>query len=89
MSESNQRPLTTPLVPRCSRATQSHVAEVARAVTRPIVTIMFAGVIAGIVFEGITAPDWFVYGLAMPCILWWFGDRTIRHFKEKKGGTSA
>jgi len=45
------------------------------------VTIIFAGVIAQVVVERIAAPDWFVYGLAMPCILWWFGERTIRRFR--------
>ena len=58
--------------------------QVARAVTRPIITIIFAGVIAQVVVERIDAPDWFIYGLALPCILWWFGERTIAHWKEKK-----
>ena len=64
-------------------AQKSHVAGAARAVTRPIVTIMFTAVLAQVVVEGIEVPDWFIYGLAMPCILWWFGERTIRHIREK------
>ena len=54
-----------------------------RAVTRPAVTIIFAAVIAQVVIEGIEAPQWFL-GLATACILWWFGDRTVQHIKEKK-----
>jgi len=59
-----------------------------RAATRPAVTIIFAAVIAQVVIEGIDAPQWFL-GLAATCILWWFGDRTVQHIKEKKGGTNA
>jgi|GEM_PF-951005 len=59
-----------------------------RAVTRPAVTIIFAAVIAQVVIEGIAAPQWFL-ALATACILWWFGDRTVQHIKEKKGDTDA
>jgi len=59
-----------------------------RAATRPAVTIIFAAVIAQVVIEGIAAPQWFL-ALAATCILWWFGDRTVQHIKEKKGGTNA
>jgi len=62
--------------------------ELFRAVTRPAVTIIFAAVIAQVVVEGIDAPQWFL-ALASGCILWWFGDRTVQHIKEKKGGTNA
>ena len=55
-----------------------------RATTRPAVTIIFAAVIAQVVVEGIDVPRWFL-GLAGTCILWWFGDRTVQHIKEKKG----
>jgi threonine/homoserine/homoserine lactone efflux protein len=54
-----------------------------RAITRPAVTVIFAAVIAQVVVEGIDAPQWFL-GLASACILWWFGDRTVQHIKEKK-----
>ena len=54
-----------------------------RAATRPAVTVIFAAVIAQAVVEGIDAPQWFL-GLAGTCILWWFGDRTVQHIKEKK-----
>ena len=63
------------------RPFRSAVAGAARAVTRPIVTIMFAGAVVGAVYEGVQPPDWFIYGLAMPTILWWFGERTVRRFK--------
>ena len=58
-------------------------AEVARAVTRPAVTVIFAAVIAQVVVERIDAPQWFL-GLAIPCITWWFAERTVTHIKEKK-----
>jgi len=54
-----------------------------RAATRPIVTIIFAAVLAQVVVERLDAPDWFI-ALATACILWWFGDRTVQHIKEKK-----
>jgi hypothetical protein len=54
-----------------------------RAVTRPAVTVIFAAVIAQVVIDGIDAPQWFL-ALASACILWWFGDRTVQHIKEKK-----
>jgi hypothetical protein len=54
-----------------------------RAVARPAVTIIFAAVIAQVVIERIDAPEWFL-GLAIPCITWWFAERTITHVKEKK-----
>jgi threonine/homoserine/homoserine lactone efflux protein len=56
-----------------------------RAATRPAVTIIFAAVIAQVVVERITAPQWFL-ALAATCILCWFGDRTVQHIKEKKDG---
>ena len=59
-----------------------------RAVTRPAVTIIFAAVIAQVVTQGITPPQWFI-ALSSACVLWWFGDRTVQHIKEKKGGTNA
>jgi len=58
------------------------VTEFFRAATRPIVTVIFACVIAQVVTQGIDAPDWFI-GLAIPVILWWFGERTVSHIKEK------
>lgn len=54
-----------------------------RAAVRPIVTIIFAAVIAQVVVEGIDAPTWFL-SLASGCILWWFADRTRQHIKEHK-----
>jgi len=54
-----------------------------RAATRPAVTIIFAAVIAHVVIDRIAAPQWFL-ALANACILWWFGDRTVQHIKEKK-----
>jgi hypothetical protein len=54
-----------------------------RAVARPAVTIIFAAVIAQVVVQGITPPDWFL-PLAAPVIGWWFVERTVTHIKEGK-----
>lgn len=59
------------------------IGDIFRKAARPIVTIIFAATIAQVVTQGIDAPDWFI-GLAIPAILWWFGERTVAHIKEKK-----
>ena len=59
------------------------IADIFRKATRPIVTVIFAATIAQVVVERIDAPQWFI-GLAIPTILWWFGERTVQHIKEKK-----
>jgi hypothetical protein len=59
--------------------------EMFRAVARPAITIIFAAVIAQVVIQGIPVPDWFL-ALAIPCITWWFAERTITHIKQKNGG---
>jgi len=59
--------------------------EMFRAVARPAITIIFAVVIAQVVIEGIDIPQWFL-ALAIPCITWWFAERTITHIKGKNGG---
>ena len=63
------------------------VADIFRKATRPIVTVIFAATIAQVVVDKIDAPQWFL-GLAIPCILWWFGERTITHIKEKTSSPS-
>ncbi|MFU8796501.1 MAG: hypothetical protein ACNA7X_04325 [Dehalococcoidia bacterium] len=63
---------------------RSGLPRVARAVTRPIITIMMAAVVAQVVIEGITPPDWFIHGIAMPVILSWFGERAVRRFKGEE-----
>lgn len=57
--------------------------EMFRSVARPAVTIIFAAVIAQVVIQEIDVPEWFL-GLAIPCITWWFAERTVTHVKEKK-----
>ena len=52
-----------------------------RSVARPAITIIFAAVIAQVVIEGIAVPEWFL-GLAIPCITWWFAERTVTHVKQ-------
>jgi hypothetical protein len=58
--------------------------EMLRAIARPAVTIIFAAVIAEAVIEGIDVPQWFL-ALAIPCITWWFAERTVTHIKAKNG----
>jgi len=59
------------------------IADTFRAAGRPAVTVIFAATIAQVVTQGIDPPDWFI-SLAIPVILWWFGERTVTHIKEKK-----
>ena len=59
------------------------IVEIIRAIPRPGISIIFAAVIAQVVIERIDAPEWFI-GLAGVVILWWFGDRTVQHIKERK-----
>jgi len=58
------------------------VVEAARALVRPIVTVLFAGVIAAVVIDQIDAPAWFL-GVALPCITWWFGERALLRRSER------
>jgi len=60
------------------------IGDVFRAACRPIVTVIFAATIAQVVTQGIDAPDWFL-GLAIPVILWWFGERTLTRAKDRRG----
>ena len=63
---------------------QSHmnIGDTFRAATRPIVTIIFAAVIAQVVVERIDAPEWFL-AMAGVVILEWWGERTIKRIREK------
>jgi len=61
---------------------ENPVVQIIRAIARPAISIIFAAVIAQIVIEGITAPEWFL-ALAIPTIVWWFGERAITHIKAK------
>ena len=58
------------------------VGELFRRATRPIVTIIFASVIAQVVVERIPAPQWFI-GMAVTVILSWFTERTVKAVKGK------
>jgi hypothetical protein len=59
--------------------------EMLRAVARPVITIIFTAVIAQAVIERIEVPQWFL-ALAIPCITWWFIERTVTHLKNNKNG---
>ena len=59
-----------------------NINEFVRAATRPIVTIIFAAVIAQVVVDKIDAPEWFI-ALAGVTITWWFADRTREHIQKK------
>jgi len=58
-----------------------NIGDVFRAVARPAVTVIFAATIAQVVTQGIDAPEWFL-GLAIPVILWWFGERTVKNIRS-------
>ena len=64
------------------------IGEIFRKATRPIVTIIFASTIAQVVVDKIDAPEWFI-ALAGTVVVFWFGERTVTHIKNKKGGTHA
>ena len=55
-----------------------------RTMTRPIITILFAMAIVIAVLEEIDLPPQF-WSLAIPCIVWWFGERAYTHGKERNG----
>lgn len=59
------------------------VLDIVRGAIRPIVTVIFAAVIAQAVTQGTDLPHWFL-ALAIPSIAWWFGERTVRHIKDRK-----
>jgi hypothetical protein len=69
--------------PNPQSPTPNPVGEIFRQATRPIVTIIFAAAIAQIAVQRIDAPEWFI-GLAVPVVLWWFGERTATHIKKNK-----
>ena len=54
-----------------------------RKATRPIVTVIFASVIADVVVNKIDAPDWFI-AMAGVVILEWWGERAVTRIKNKK-----
>ena len=56
--------------------------DIFRKATRPVVTVIFAATIAQVVTQPIDAPEWFI-GLSTVVILWWFGERTMKHIKGK------
>lgn len=58
-------------------------AEILTAAVRPAVTIMFAAGIVDCVVNGRTPPTWFL-SLAIPCITWWFVERTAKHRAERR-----
>jgi len=59
---------------------ENPIVQIIRAIARPAISVIFAAVIAQVVVEGIDAPQWFL-ALAIPCIVWWFGERAITHVK--------
>ena len=61
----------------------NQVTQIIRAIARPAISVIFAAVIAQLVVEGKAAPEWFL-ALAIPCITWWFVERTVTHIQEKK-----
>lgn len=56
--------------------------EFCRSMVRPIVTFIFAAVIAQVIVEQIPIPEYQWLVLVIP-IGWWFRDRTIAHNKKK------
>jgi len=63
--------------------TTNPVVQILRAAARPAISIIFAATIAQVVVEQIDPPTWFL-SLAIPCIVWWFGERAVTHVQERK-----
>lgn len=59
------------------------IGDIFRKATRPIVTVIFAATIAQVVVDKIDAPQWFL-AMAGVVILEWWGERAVKHIKEKK-----
>jgi len=59
-----------------------NIGDTFRAATRPIISIIFAAVIAQVVVDKIDAPDWFI-GLSVTVIGFWFVDRSCRYWKKQ------
>ena len=55
---------------------------VIRGMVRPIVTVIFAAVIAQVVTQGIDAPEWFL-GMSGVVILEWWGERAVTRIWKK------
>ena len=57
------------------------ILEIIRGSARPIISIIFAAVIAQVVIERIPVPEpvWAI--LALP-IIWYFGERAVRHSRN-------
>jgi len=63
------------------------IGEIFRKATRPVVTIICMATIAQVVVEEIQAPQWFI-ALAGTVVVFWFGERTVKHIKQKQGGNN-
>jgi len=59
------------------------ITEISRAVVRPIITIIFAVVLAQVIVKQIPISP-LAWTLLSGVILWWFGDRTVHRIKDKK-----
>ena len=82
MANNRQDEAKTPSASNSKGNISSELGDAFRKATRPIVTVIFAAVIAQVVVERINAPDWFL-ALAGTVIMWWFGERTVRHIAKK------
>lgn len=59
-----------------------NIADIFRAATRPIVTVIFAATIAHVVTQRIDAPEWFL-AMAGVVILEWWGERAVKRIKGR------
>jgi len=64
------------------------IGEFFRKATRPVITVIFAAVIAQVVVESIDAPDWFLI-MANAVILEWWGERAISRLRGKATSPST
>ena len=58
------------------------ISELARAVARPTITVIFAITIMCVVLGEVEVPTWFLV-MANTVIIEWWGERLVTHIKEK------
>ena len=58
-------------------------AEFIRAVTRPVLTFTALIFLCLMVYQSKDIPQFFI-AMVGGMLAWWFGDRTIQHFKRQK-----
>jgi hypothetical protein len=62
--------------------------QVLRASVRPLITYLITGTIAWLVWNGKVIPTE-LHQLALVCLTFWFGDKTVRNYLKTKQGQNV